>query len=112
MDVTKPYKFIRFGAINVTKTYKSTGREPPRERKTILNTGQRRATPSVLEKPWAVYSVCRYSIALKNLILYVTQSCFRTGNRPSGLDCGRTATGKTPKSALRPAGGPISVLSR
>ncbi len=25
------------------------------------------------------------------------------GNRPSGLDFGRTATGKTPKSALRPA---------
>ncbi len=27
-------------------------------------------------------------------------------------DIARTATGKTPKSALRPAGGPISVLSQ
>ncbi len=38
-------------------------------------------------------------------ILYVTQSCFRAINRPSGPDFGRTATGKTPKSALRPAFG-------
>ena len=35
--------------------------------------------------------------------LYVMQQCFRAGNRPSGQDFGRTATGKAPKSALRPA---------
>ncbi len=35
--------------------------------------------------------------------LHVKQLCFRAGNRPSGPDFGRTATGNTPKSALRPA---------
>ena len=45
-------------------------------------------------------------------LLYVTQYCFRVGNRPSGPDFGRAATRKTPKSALRPAEGPISVFSR
>jgi hypothetical protein len=34
-------------------------------------------------------------------LLYVTQYCFRAVNRPSGPDFGRTATGKTPKSAFR-----------
>jgi hypothetical protein len=38
-------------------------------------------------------------------LLYVTQWCFRAGNRPSGPDFGRTATGKAPKSVLRPAEG-------
>ncbi len=36
----------------------------------------------------------------------------RAGNRPSGPDFGRTATGKAPNSALRRTEGPISVLSR
>jgi hypothetical protein len=54
-------------------------------------------------------------ISVPTEVLYVTQYCFRALNRPSGLDFGRTATGKTLKSALRPArpaGGPNSVLSR
>ncbi len=38
-------------------------------------------------------------------LLYVMLYCFRDGNRPSGPDFGRTATGNTPKSALRPAFG-------
>jgi hypothetical protein len=46
------------------------------------------------------------------LVFYVTQSCFRAVNRPSGPDFGRTATGNAPKSALWPAAGPTSVLSR
>ena len=33
------------------------------------------------------------------------QYCFRTVNRPSGPDVGQPATGKAPKSALRPAEG-------
>jgi hypothetical protein len=35
-------------------------------------------------------------------LLYGMQKCFRAVNRPSGLDFGRTATGKAPKLALRP----------
>ena len=35
----------------------------------------------------------------------VMQYCFRTVNRPSGPDLGQPATGKAPKSALRPAEG-------
>ncbi len=42
---------------------------------------------------------------LLSVILYVTQLCFRAGNRPSGPDFGRTATGKAPKLILRPAFG-------
>ncbi len=34
-----------------------------------------------------------------NSLLYVTQQRFRTRNRPSGPDVGRTAMGKEPKSA-------------
>ncbi len=38
-------------------------------------------------------------------VLYVTQWCFRAGNKPSGPDFGRIAAGKTPKSAEgRPEG--------
>ncbi len=39
------------------------------------------------------------------ILFYVTQGCFRAVHRPSGPDFGRTATGKTPKLALRPAFG-------
>ncbi len=35
-------------------------------------------------------------------ILYVPQYCLRAVSRPCGPDCGRTATGKATKSALRP----------
>ena len=42
---------------------------------------------------------------------YLMQWCFRAAKRPSGPDFGWTATGKAPKSALRPAGWPISVIS-
>ncbi len=42
---------------------------------------------------------------LLRCILYVTQYCFRAGNWTSGPDFGRTATGKAPKSELRPAEG-------
>ncbi len=38
-------------------------------------------------------------------LLYVTQECFRAVNLPSGPDFGRTATGKAPELALRPAFG-------
>ncbi len=41
----------------------------------------------------------------KTKIFYVMQQCLWAGNRPSGPDFGRTATGNTPKSALRPAFG-------
>ncbi len=43
-------------------------------------------------------------------VLYVTQQCLRAINRPSEQDFDRTATEKALKSALRPAGRPISVL--
>ncbi len=57
-----------------------------------------------------------YNLLEHKEVLYVTRWCFRVGNQPFGSDFGRTATGRGPKLALRPAfgpaRGPISVLSR
>ena len=45
-------------------------------------------------------------------ILWVTQYCVRAGHRTSGPEFGRSATGKSPKSAPRPAFGRPEVRVR
>ena len=49
--------------------------------------------------------VFRSLFFLNSIATQSAATCFRAGDRPSGPDFGRTATGKEPKSALRPAEG-------
>ncbi len=58
-------------------------------------------------------SALRISVRSNAVIVpHVMQLCCRSGNRASGSDFGRTATGKTPKSSLRPPFGvPIQTAT-
>ncbi len=97
IEVTKPYRFIGFGAMDVTKPYKfigflgskrtspspkthgrKWGAKPPTCDRGFLGRETAASTPKIYDFDFLKYS-------MRNV---------RTVNRPSGPDCGRTATGK------------------
>ncbi len=107
MDVTKPYEFIRFGAMDVTKAFRFMGFVAMDVTKAFRFMGF-----------WAIdvakpdeFSLVKMGVVTMlcyAIVLPGRKSAFRAGFWP---DCSRESTEIGPPAGRRPAGGPISVLS-
>ncbi len=101
MDVTKPYKFIGFGPLRDPFDVPTPLCIGVHAGRALGGHWNRRSCTKLLGEP---PEGLRQSLK----VLYATQYCFRAGNRPSGPDFGRTATGKT----LLPGQNQLSIVAK